>query len=104
MLSAIRQLMNPPAPKRRGIGFTANIEREVVAPPHTAAAEAALGQFGPQRKPQAILPHLRDSTKCDGDDNDDDGNLALPESTAVRRTRQVSYRDLDTGEFNGLEV
>jgi ORF6N domain len=26
MLSAIRELMNPPAPKRRGIGFTANIE------------------------------------------------------------------------------
>ncbi len=25
MLSAIRQLMNPPAPKRRGIGFTVNI-------------------------------------------------------------------------------
>jgi ATP-dependent Clp protease ATP-binding subunit ClpA len=26
MLSAIRELMNPPAPRRRGIGFTANIE------------------------------------------------------------------------------
>jgi hypothetical protein len=26
ILSAIRQLMNPPAPKRRGIGFTADIE------------------------------------------------------------------------------
>jgi ATP-dependent Clp protease ATP-binding subunit ClpA len=25
ILSAIRQLMNPPAPKRRGIGFTANL-------------------------------------------------------------------------------
>jgi len=25
MLSAIRGLMNPPAPKRRGIGFTANV-------------------------------------------------------------------------------
>jgi len=25
MLSAIQQLMNPPAPKRRGIGFTAEI-------------------------------------------------------------------------------
>jgi hypothetical protein len=25
ILSAIRQLMNPPAPKRRGIGFTAKI-------------------------------------------------------------------------------
>jgi ORF6N domain len=28
MLSTIRQLMNPPAPKRRGIGFTANIEQK----------------------------------------------------------------------------
>ena len=28
ILSAIRQLMNPPTPKRRGIGFTANIETE----------------------------------------------------------------------------
>lgn len=28
ILSAIRQLMNPPAPKRRGIGFTANIEEK----------------------------------------------------------------------------
>lgn len=28
MLSAIRELMNPPAPKRRGIGFTANIEEK----------------------------------------------------------------------------
>ncbi len=28
MLSAIRQLMNPPRPTRRGIGFTANIETE----------------------------------------------------------------------------
>jgi hypothetical protein len=26
MLSAIRQLMNPPPPKRRGIGFTADLE------------------------------------------------------------------------------
>ena len=26
MLSAIRQLMNPPVPKRRGIGFTADLE------------------------------------------------------------------------------
>jgi hypothetical protein len=26
MLSAIRELMNPPTPRRRGIGFTANIE------------------------------------------------------------------------------
>jgi hypothetical protein len=26
MLSAIRELMNPPAPKHRSIGFTANIE------------------------------------------------------------------------------
>jgi hypothetical protein len=26
MLSAIRELMNPPAPRRRGIGFTASIE------------------------------------------------------------------------------
>ncbi|HEX4024954.1 MAG TPA: ORF6N domain-containing protein [Steroidobacteraceae bacterium] len=26
ILSAIRQLMNPPAPKRRGIGFTADID------------------------------------------------------------------------------
>lgn len=25
ILSAIRELMNPPAPKRRGIGFTANL-------------------------------------------------------------------------------
>jgi ATP-dependent Clp protease ATP-binding subunit ClpA len=25
MLSAIRGLMNPPVPKRRGIGFTANV-------------------------------------------------------------------------------
>jgi len=25
ILSAIRQLMNPPAPKRRGIGFTAKL-------------------------------------------------------------------------------
>jgi hypothetical protein len=28
ILLAIRQLMNPPTPKRRGIGFTANIETE----------------------------------------------------------------------------
>ena len=28
MLSAIRELMNPPAPKRRGIGFTAHIEEK----------------------------------------------------------------------------
>src|ERR1700722_8635894 len=28
MLSAIRELMNPPAAKRRGIGFTANIEEK----------------------------------------------------------------------------
>ena len=28
ILSAIRQLMNPPAPKRRGIGFTADIEEK----------------------------------------------------------------------------
>jgi hypothetical protein len=28
MLSAIRELMNPPVPKRRGIGFTANIEEK----------------------------------------------------------------------------
>jgi hypothetical protein len=28
ILSAIRELMNPPAPKRRGIGFTANIEEK----------------------------------------------------------------------------
>ena len=28
ILSAIRELMNPPAPKRRPIGFTANIEKE----------------------------------------------------------------------------
>ena len=28
ILSAIRQLMNPPTSKRRGIGFTANIEAE----------------------------------------------------------------------------
>jgi hypothetical protein len=28
MLSAIRQLMNPPAPKRRGIGFTANFDEK----------------------------------------------------------------------------
>ena len=27
MLSAIRELMNPPTPKRRGIGFTANLEK-----------------------------------------------------------------------------
>lgn len=27
ILSAIRELMNPPAPKRRGIGFTANLYR-----------------------------------------------------------------------------
>jgi phage regulator Rha-like protein len=27
MLSAIRELMNPPAPKRRGIGFTADPEK-----------------------------------------------------------------------------
>jgi len=26
LLSAIRELMNPPAPRRRGIGFTASIE------------------------------------------------------------------------------
>jgi hypothetical protein len=26
ILSVIRQLMNPPTPKRRGIGFTADIE------------------------------------------------------------------------------
>jgi hypothetical protein len=25
ILSAIRELMNPPAPKRRGIGFTADL-------------------------------------------------------------------------------
>jgi hypothetical protein len=28
MLSAIRELMNPPVPNRRGIGFTANIEEK----------------------------------------------------------------------------
>ncbi len=28
ILSTIRELMNPPAPKRRGIGFTANIEEK----------------------------------------------------------------------------
>jgi len=28
MLSAIRELMDPPAPKRRGIGFTANVEEK----------------------------------------------------------------------------
>jgi hypothetical protein len=28
ILSAIRQLMNPPAPKRRGIGFTADLEEK----------------------------------------------------------------------------
>ena len=28
VLSAIRQLMNPPTPKRRSIGFTANLETE----------------------------------------------------------------------------
>lgn len=27
ILSAIRELMNPPAPKRRGIGFTANLDK-----------------------------------------------------------------------------
>jgi CHASE3 domain sensor protein len=27
ILSAIRQLMNPPATKRRGIGFTADLEK-----------------------------------------------------------------------------
>ncbi|MDP2134059.1 MAG: hypothetical protein Q8J99_10650 [Sulfuritalea sp.] len=26
LIDAIRQLMNPPAPARRGIGFTANID------------------------------------------------------------------------------
>jgi hypothetical protein len=26
ILSAIRELMNPPAPKRRGIGFTATLD------------------------------------------------------------------------------
>ena len=31
MLSAIRQLMNPPAPKRRGIGFTANLDAKLCA-------------------------------------------------------------------------
>jgi len=28
ILSAIREQMNPPAPKRRGIGFTANIDEK----------------------------------------------------------------------------
>ena len=28
ILSAIRELMNPPAPKRRGIGFTANLDEK----------------------------------------------------------------------------
>lgn len=28
MLSAIRQLMNPPPPKRRPIGFTANLDEK----------------------------------------------------------------------------
>jgi hypothetical protein len=28
ILSAIRELMNPPTRKRRGIGFTANIEEK----------------------------------------------------------------------------
>jgi len=27
ILSAIRELMNPPAPKRRGIGFTADLDK-----------------------------------------------------------------------------
>ena len=29
MLSAIRELMNPPPPRRRGIGFTADIEEKL---------------------------------------------------------------------------
>jgi hypothetical protein len=29
ILSEIRELTNPPAPKRRGIGFTANIDEEL---------------------------------------------------------------------------
>jgi hypothetical protein len=29
ILSAIRELMHPPAPKRRGIGFTANIDEKL---------------------------------------------------------------------------
>jgi len=28
ILSAIRELMNPPSPKRRGIGFTANLDEK----------------------------------------------------------------------------
>jgi hypothetical protein len=28
MLSAIRQLLNPPAPKRRPIGFTADLSKK----------------------------------------------------------------------------
>jgi hypothetical protein len=28
ILSAIRELMNPPEPKRRGIGFTADLEEK----------------------------------------------------------------------------
>jgi len=28
ILSAIRELMNPPAPKRRGIGFTADLHEK----------------------------------------------------------------------------
>lgn len=28
ILSAIRELMNPPVPKRRGIGFTANLDEK----------------------------------------------------------------------------
>jgi hypothetical protein len=28
ILSAIRELMNPPVPKRRGIGFTADLEEK----------------------------------------------------------------------------
>jgi hypothetical protein len=28
ILSAIRELMNPPAPKRRGIGFTATLDHD----------------------------------------------------------------------------
>jgi hypothetical protein len=42
MLQTIRELMNPPAPKRRGIGFTAAFDEKQTARPHFGAPSISL--------------------------------------------------------------
>jgi hypothetical protein len=51
MLSAIRELMNPPAPKRRGIGFTANIEERSHSTGRMGPAKARVGHFSERHAP-----------------------------------------------------